>query len=306
MRTTWLLRLTLAVIFALIAFIFSEVIPDIPPVRRIYLRIFVTVWAGLLGYGLFPDVAKIVTMHMVQYFNLLSNRITNEIVSRMDRFPMQNHHQQLNVPTAALAPVGGVSFNQPLILDTSAIIDGRILDIAKTHFIFGTVIIPEFVLVELQQVADSSDFLKRNRGRKGFEVISALKKIKGIRIEVWDKDAGGRQVDDKLIKLAKSLHGRIVTTDYNLNQVASVSGVLVLNINDLANSLKTIAIPGEKLTIKVIHLGKDETQGVGYLSDGTMVVVKDGSELLGKDVEIEVTRIIQIPAGRMIFGKALL
>ena len=195
--------------------------------------------------------------------------------------------------------------NQPLILDTSAIIDGRILDIAKTGFIFGILLIPSFVLTELQQVADSSDYLKRSRGRRGFEILEELKKVKGLRTEVWDKDIMAKTVDDKLLKLAKSLNGRIITTDFNLNRVASVSGVNVLNINDLANSVKTVAIPGEHLKVKVIHLGKDPKQGVGYLPDGTMIVVEDGATLVGQDIKTEVTRILQVPAGKMIFTKRL-
>jgi uncharacterized protein YacL len=149
---------------------------------------------------------------------------------------------------------------------------------------------------------------------KNFEVIVAdngstdstltiLKKIKGIRLEIWEKEVGGKQVDDKVIKLAKSLHGRILTTDYNLNRVASLSGGQVLNINDLANALKTLAVPGEMIDIKVIHLGKDPKQGVGYFNDGTMIVVEDGGELVGKEVKAEVTRMLQSSAGRMVFAK---
>jgi uncharacterized protein YacL len=294
----------LAVTFALVAFIFSELVPDLPPISHNTLRIVITVWFGVMGFSIFPDIARIVTIYTVSWINSLTNRVSTEVMSQIMRLPHGSH--PLSVPYPQHAPLGGVSMNQPLIIDTSAIIDGRILDIAKTGFLFGTMLIADFVLVELQQVADSSDYLKRARGRKGFETITDLKKIKGLRVEIWDKDnpaKGG--VDERLVKLAKSLHGKILTTDYNLNQVAQVSGVNVLNINDLSNALKTVAIPGEPLEIKVIHLGKDETQGVGYLADGTMIVVKDGANLLGKDVKVEVTRTIQIPAGRMIFAKLL-
>lgn len=299
-----LLRIIVAVIFALIAFIFTEVIPEMPPFGRNVLRILITLWFGLMGYGLFPDLARLITMSTINLINNFTRKISTEVMDQLVRLP--NAQQTYNPPGAysTHAPIGGFSVNQPLILDTSAIIDGRILDIAKAGFVYGTVLIPTFILTELQQVADSSDYLKRSRGRRGFEIIEELKKTKGLRIEVWDKEPAAKAVDDKLIKLAKSLHGKIITTDYNLNRVASVSNVSVLNVNELANAVKTIAIPGEKLKLKVVHLGKDHKQGVGYLPDGTMIVVEDGAELVGKEVETEVNRVLQVPAGRMIFVKA--
>ncbi len=257
---------------------------------------------GLLGYGLFPDIARSLTNYAVNALNALTLRISTEVMNQLERI---SRPQQMTVPYAAQSPVGGVSLNQPMILDTSAIIDGRILDIAKTGFLFGTILVPTFVLQEMQQVADSSDYLKRTRGRRGFEVIEELKKTKGLRVEIWDRDTAAKNVDDKVLKLAKNLHGRIITTDYNLNRVASVQNVTVLNINDLANSVKAVAIPGEKLTVKVVHIGKDPTQGVGYLPDGTMIVVEKGAQLVGSDVKTEVTRLIQGSAGRMIFTKSL-
>lgn len=300
---TLVFRITLALIFALVAFIFSEVVPELGGVHNpILLRILITLIAAGVGYGLFPDVARRITYTTMSLANIFTQRVTSEMMSQMMRLP---RHQNPSVPFSHNAPVGGVSMNAPMILDTSAIIDGRMLDIAKTGFISGTILLPSFVLTELQQVADSSDFLKRNRGRRGFEIISELKKTKGIRVEVWDKDMAAKAVDDKLLKLAKSLNGRIITTDYNLNRVASLTGVNILNINDLANAVKTVAIPGEKLKVKVIHLGKDPKQGVGYLEDGTMVVVEDGAELVGKEVNTEVSRILQVSAGKMIFTKQI-
>lgn len=299
-KTQLILRIVLAVVFALVAFIFSEVVPDIPPFNRVFLRVAITVWSGLVGYGLFPDLARMFTVTTITLFNAFTSKISTEIMDQLMRISSQN---PLNAPFPSHAPVGGVSVNQPLIVDTSAIIDGRILDIAETRFLYGTLLVPSFVLTELQQVADSADFLKRSRGRRGFEIIDSLKKVKGVRIEIWDKDPGGKQVDDKLIKLAKGLHGRIITTDFNLNRVASLSNVPVLNINDLANAVKTVAVPGEALKIRVVHLGKDPKQGVGYLSDGTMVVVEDGAKLVGKEIDTQVTRMLQVSAGRMIFAK---
>jgi uncharacterized protein YacL len=296
----FVLRLVMALIFALVAFIFSEVIPDIPPFNHTMLRLVMTFWFGLMGYGLFPDLARIVSVNIVAVFNALAARVGVEVMNQMMRVQGPT---TFSAAYPSHAPIGGVSVNQPLIMDTSAIIDGRILDIAKSGFIFGTILVPTFVLQELQQVADSADYLKRSRGRRGFEIIDELKKVKGIRIEIWDKEPVAKTVDDKLIKLAKNLHGKIITTDFNLNRVASVSNVGVLNVNDLANAVKTVAIPGERMEVKVVHLGKDPRQGVGYLPDGTMIVIENGAELVGNEVKTEVTRILQVPAGRMIFSK---
>ncbi|MBI2593905.1 twitching motility protein PilT [Candidatus Daviesbacteria bacterium] len=296
------LRIVLATVFALIAFIFSEVVPDIPPFNRIFLRMVVTLWFGLMGYGLFPDLAQIVSTATIKFVNNFTSRLSLEITSQMMR--IQRPHGGLGGGFSSVSPLGGsVSVNHPLILDTSAIIDGRILDIAKTHFLSGTILVPSFILTELQQVADSADYLKRSRGRRGFEIVDELKKVKGTRIEIWDKDTAGKNPDEKLIKLAKNLHGRLITTDYNLNRLATTSNITVLNINELANSVRAIAIPGESLKIKVVHLGKDAKQGVGYLPDGTMVVVEDGAELVGREIQTEVSRLIQVAAGRMIFVK---
>ncbi len=301
-NVTWVLRLVLAVVFALIAFIFTEVVPDIPPFNKIFLRIVITLWFGLMGYGLFPDLAKIVSTTTIRFVNSFISRLSAEVTSQMLRLQRAPGGIGANA-FGASAPIGGIAVNHPLILDTSAIIDGRILDIAGTNFLSGTILIPTFVLTELQQVADSADYLKRSRGRRGFEIIDELKKVKGLRIEIWDKDGQGKNVDEKLLRLAKNLHGRIITTDFNLNRLATVSNILVLNINELSNALRTIAIPGENLKVKVVHLGKDAKQGVGYLPDGTMIVVEDGADLVGKDVNTEVSRLIQVAAGRMIFVK---
>lgn len=297
-----ILRLVLALVFALVSFIFSEVIPDLPPFNHIFLRVVVTLFFGWIGFSLFPDVARKITLYVISLTNLLTAKVSSEVMNQILRLPRQHSS---HLPYSYHAPLGGVSVNQPLILDTSAIIDGRILDIAKVNFLFGTLLIPSSVLTELQQVSDSADFLKRSRGRRGFEIIEDLKKIKGVRVEVWDREVSAKSVDERILKLAKSLNGRIITTDFNLNKLASVSGVSVLNINDLANAVKTPVIPGETLKIKLIHLGKDPKQGVGYLSDGTMVVLEEGAEDVGKEVKVEVSRILQVPAGKMIFTRKL-
>lgn len=298
----WLiLRIILAIIFALVAFIFTELIPDIPPFSHIWLRIIATVWFGLLGFGIFPDLAHKVSLSILSLVNLITTRVSTEVMSQLMRLPQQGMPH--TVPFAHHASVGGVSVSQPVIADTSALIDGRIVDIAKTGFVSGLVLIPTFVLSELQQVADSKDYLKRTRARRGFEMIDELKKIKGLRVDVWEKEPAAKTVDDKILKLAKSLNGKILTTDYNLNRVAKVSGIAVLNINDLANAVKTVAIPGQEMSVKVIHIGKDATQGVGYLPDGTMIVVEEGADLVGKEVKVAVSRVLQVSAGRMVFTK---
>lgn len=195
----------------------------------------------------------------------------------------------------------------PLLLDTSAIIDGRIYDVAKQGFLIGNVLVPDFILLELKRVADASDPLKRARGRKGLELLENLRKIKGIKFKVYeDKENTSGDSDDndeRLVKLTKKLKGRLITCDFNLNKKASVEGVKVLNINELANSLKTIALPGEEMRIALVSAGKGKNQGVGYLPDGTMIVVEDGQQRVGEEVNVSVSRVFQTAAGRMIFAK---
>ena len=193
----------------------------------------------------------------------------------------------------------------PKVLDTSVIIDGRILDIINTDFLEGELIVTEFVLEELQHIADSPDDLKRERGRRGLDIINEIKKSKKIKLTVLDKDYKDiKEVDAKLLKLALDLGAKVFTNDYNLNKVADVQGIPILNINDLANSLKPVVIPGEKMEIEVIKKGKGKNQGVGYLEDGTMVVVEDGQDLIDKTIKAKVTSVLQTSAGRMIFVRA--
>ncbi len=200
---------------------------------------------------------------------------------------------------------GSKSGNEKSILiDTSVIIDGRIVDIARTGFLPGTLLIPRFVLNELQYIADSADSMRRQRGRRGMEVLSDLQKDHSISTTIADIDVEGvREVDEKLIMLARQMQSPILTNDYNLNRVAELQGVQVLNINDLANAVKSILLPGENLQVDVIQEGKEQGQGVGYLDDGTMVVVEDGRGYIGKEIEVSVTKVLQTAAGRMIFSK---
>lgn len=193
---------------------------------------------------------------------------------------------------------------RPILLDTSAIIDGRILEIVKTKILDNPILVPRFVLAELQQIADSSDRLRRNRGRRGLDIVNQLRS-EGIDLKIYEgqDDFSDDSVDQKLVRLAEQLNAKIVTTDYNLNKVASIKGVDVVNINELANALKPQALPGEKLTVRIVKPGEEQHQGVGYLEDGTMVVVENGRKKIGEIVDITVTSTIQTAAGKMIFGR---
>lgn len=190
------------------------------------------------------------------------------------------------------------------ILDTSVIIDGRISDICKTGFIDGVLVIPSFVLEELQHIADSSDTLKRNRGRRGLDILNKIQKELDINVVIYEGDFEEiQEVDSKLVKLAKVLEGKVVTNDFNLNKVCELQGVPVLNINDLSNAVKPIVLPGEELNVQVIKDGKEHNQGIAYLDDGTMIVVEGGREFIGHHIDVLVTSVLQTSAGRMIFAK---
>ena len=191
-----------------------------------------------------------------------------------------------------------------ILLDTSVIIDGRVLDISKTGFLPGVMLIPRFVLAELQHIADSSDALKRTRGRRGLDVLDGLQKESRIPVRIIDDDIDGiRAVDDKLVLLAQKLRAQLMTNDYNLNGVAKLQGITVLNVNELANAVKAVFLPNEQMTIHVIQEGREPNQGVGYLIDGTMVVVEEGKRYLDRTVNVTVTRMIQTAAGKMYFAR---
>ncbi len=190
------------------------------------------------------------------------------------------------------------------ILDTSVIIDGRVADICDTGFLDGVLVIPQFVLRELQQVADSADSLKRNRGRRGLDILQRIQKMARLTVQIVETDYPGiREVDLKLIELAKEIEGKIVTNDFNLNKVAQLQGVEVLNINELANSLKPVVLPGEIMKVFILKEGKEYNQGVAYLDDGTMVVVDNARKMIGKTIDTSVTSVLQTTAGKMIFGR---
>ena len=192
------------------------------------------------------------------------------------------------------------------ILDTSVIIDGRVADLCDTGFVDGTLVIPQFVLKELQLVADSSDSMKRNRGRRGLDILQKIQKMSGVEVVISDVDFPDvKEVDLKLIELARTLSGKIVTNDFNLNKVAQLRGVSVLNINELANALKPVVLPGEIMKVFILKEGKEYNQGVAYLDDGTMVVVDNARKMISKTIDIAVTSVLQTTAGKMIFGRYL-
>ena len=226
------------------------------------------------------------------------------LVSRQN--DLQTFFSGFRMSQAASGESGGnsQSGDQFILLDTSVIIDGRIADISKTGFIRATLLIPNFILFELQHIADSADPLRRGRGRLGLEVLTQLQNEAPIPTQITDMDVSEvRDADSKLVALARHLHCPIMTNDYNLNRVAELQGVTVLNINDLANAVKITSLPGEELKVKIIQEGRESDQGVGFLQDGTMVVVEDGRNLINRTLNVTVTKVLQTSAGRMIFAK---
>lgn len=194
----------------------------------------------------------------------------------------------------------------PILVDTSAIIDGRIAGVAEAGFIPGVLLVPRFVLAELQNIADSSDPMRRGRGRRGLEMLNSIRQGNLTPMEVIEEDAPEiKEVDAKLVRIARNIGANILTTDYNLNRVAAIEGVRVLNVNELSNAIRPVVLPGEHMRVQVVQPGKERNQGVGYLPDGTMIVVDGGDKIMGQEVTIEVTRVLQTVAGKMLFAKPL-
>ena len=240
---------------------------------------------------LLPFIGAILTGYLsITIFTTRQNEIVNLVGTRFGSLSKGEHGLSLD--------------NNNVLLDTSVIIDGRIADIARTGFISGSMLVPSFVLNELQHVADSSDALRRQRGRRGLDILNRLQKDPIISMRITDLDVEGvREVDDKLVILAKQLRCKVLTNDYNLNRVAELQGVVVLNINELANAVKAVFLPGETLEVDIIQKGKESGQGVGYLDDGTMVVIEDGEIKIGNVILVTVTKVLQTAAGRMIFAR---
>lgn len=232
------------------------------------------------------------------YFGLTLTTVRPDLLQslRARIFPKEPSASEIETPAEVCKPA--------VLLDTSVIIDGRIADICRTGFIQGELVVPLFVLNELQHVADSADALRRNRGRRGLEILRQLQEESPIPVRLTDADVPSvREVDDKLIALAKEMGGAILTNDYNLNRVAELQSVTVLNVNELANAVKTVLLPGETFAIHVLQEGKEQNQGVGYLDDGTMVVVEDGLQYIGRTLNVTVSKVLQTAAGRMIFAR---
>jgi uncharacterized protein YacL len=199
-----------------------------------------------------------------------------------------------------------VKGRRPVIMDTSVVIDGRIADVVETNVFDNQMIMPRFVITELQSIADSSDRLRRSRGRRGLDILNRLRNNADVELTIFDRDLPeftGQTVDLKLVTLAKHLEGKLITNDYNLNKVARLHGVGVINLNDVANALKPVFLPGEQIEVRVVKPGEEVGQGVGYLDDGTMVVVESGRDHIGESVLISVTSVLQTSAGRMVFGR---
>lgn len=258
--------------------------------------------AGLLAFPLsllprpFSQILPIVFAVLISYFG-----VTMFISRQNDILSFMNFSGR---GTADSRPRAEGANAATILMDTSVIIDGRIVDIARTGFVPGALLIPRFVLNELQHIADSGDKLRRQRGRRGLEVVATLQKDAKLGVRISDVDVEGtRNVDDKLVILARQMHVPVLTNDFNLNRVAELQGVTILNINELANAVKAVFLPGEELTVKVIQAGREPRQGVGYLDDGTMVVIQDGSDYLGNTVQASVTKVLQTAAGRMVFAK---
>ena len=258
--------------------------------------------AALLAFPLsllpppFGEILPFIGVLLVSYFGVavFVMRQNDIFAVFRDRLPRRRSGEEAETEISS----------RKILVDTSVIIDGRIADIARTGFLSGTLVIPRFVLNELQYIADSADGLRRQRGRRGMEVLARLQEEPTVPVQISDIDVEGtREVDDKLVILARQLKAPVLTNDYNLNRIAELQGVPVLNVNELANAVKAVLLPGESLKVDIIQEGKETGQGVGYLDDGTMVVVEDGVDYLSKEIYVTVTKVLQTAAGRMIFAR---
>lgn len=245
---------------------------------------------------IFTIIIIIVTLIIMVLFADISVKKKEEIITMFSNIK--------KLPSAKDGKGKNASKETPKVLDTSVIIDGRIFDLCQTGFIEGPLVIPSFVLDELRHIADSGDGLKRTRGRRGLDILNKIQKELSIKVEIWEGDFKDvNEVDMKLLKLAQLLNGKVITNDYNLNKVAEFQGVPVLNINELANAIKPVVLPGEEMEIQVVKDGKESGQGVAYLDDGTMIVVEEGRRFIGATIMVVVTSVLQTAAGRMIFAR---
>lgn len=283
-----LLRLVLALGFGALGNLLART--NIPPNLPFPLPIWTSLAFTLLFAALGAVFVDIISFAAKMGLTRLAEAITRNLAAQVRmrrRRPQRRENKDMN----------------PLVLDTSAIIDSRIADVAKTGFLSGTIYVLPSILGELQHIADSQDDLRRQRGRRGLEALESLKKVKDLKVVVLDEDPDGKEVDDKLINLSKKLKAKIITCDYNLSKVAQVKGVFSLNVNELAQAVRTQVLPSEELKVNLVHPGKGKDQAVGYLSDGTMIVVEGGANYLGKEITVVVSRSLQTVAGRMIFAR---
>ncbi len=311
---------TVGALFGLIATPYFTTAP-MRMLRRLLVRVSAeNLLAGLTGLVAGLIVAALLSFPLAQLPEPIGNILPFVAVLLFGYFGValfvMRQTDLLNVLSGTFGQGGGGSANgsptgaagwasaRTILLDTSVVIDGRVSDVAKTGFLPGTMLIPRFVLNELQYIADSADALRRQRGRRGMEVLADLQKVSAVTVRISDIDVEGvREVDDKLVILARQLKCPILTNDYNLNRVAELQGVTILNINELANAVKSVVLPGEVMEIAVIQEGKESSQGVGYMDDGTMVVVENGNRLIGQTRAVMVTKVLQTAAGRMIFAR---
>ncbi len=260
--------------------------------------------AGFIGIllGLATGTLLIQPFRVIPFIGEYLPIVSNLLLAYLGMFILVKKREDI-ISAFSRRGAGGEIKTTDKILDTSVIIDGRIADICDTGFMEGKAIIPRFVLDELQHIADSSDTLKRNRGRRGLDILNRIRKELKVPVQIVDEPDDGLEVDSRLVKMAQKLSAKIVTNDYNLNKVCELQGVPVLNINELANAVKPVVLPGEEMDVQIIKDGKETGQGIGYLDDGTMIVVDGGRGRIGDTVSVVVTSVLQTAAGRMIFAK---
>jgi len=299
-------RVVLGAIFFLIGFNFSHSVffRENPIFGVKFLaEMLVSLAAAVFGFHTVP----IIFSHVQQWFERFIASVVSRIVAdfwdqQTKRMQDSRRRSQRRKKQAAKDKKRQEKFKNAVFVDTSVLIDGRILDIVKTGFVDSCLVVPQQVLDELHLISDSGDSLKRNRGRRGLDVLNGLKKSANLEIfKVGGKKKSPKDVDKALVNLAKMYKSKLMTLDFNLSKVARASGIEVLNINELVNAVKTVVLPGESLVILIVQKGKEENQGVGYLEDGTMVVVEGASQKMNKELKVKVSRVIQTPAGRMIF-----
>jgi len=303
MNTQLVSRVVLAVVFAAIGYFASDRFIKVDESEtQMGVTVIIMIASGAFGVFLVPMLSRWIR----DWSSVFAQRVASEVISQLrlpnlsrvrdlsTRIGRQNNKKKKEAP-----------YVNPILVDTSSLIDGRVADVVESGFLYGTLVVPRFILSELQHIADASNALRRGKGRRGLDILEKMKKSKQVKTTIYSgDDPQGKNIDEKLLNLAKTLKGKVLTTDFNLNKVATVSGIKILNINELVNQLKTTLLPGEQLQVKVIQEGKEKTQGVGYLNDGTMIVVEGGAGKIGKIINTTVLRVLQTAAGRMIFVQA--